>query len=123
AQLAQKSSMQNYYSINKVDTSKISDRFKDLMIGKNAFGTLITVAGSPAVPAKQDRYISDGGKYFNGGYNTRRYTSSKYPQVFGWQIQSYYQGVRDPAGRPVFASAFAQSIMESLKENTSIKDF
>jgi hypothetical protein len=122
-ELAQKSSLQNLLIVNNTESSKTSDEFKKLMIGDHSFGTLITAAGSPAVPSRQDPYISDGGKYFNGGYNTRRYTSSKYPQVFGWQIESNYKGVRDPAGRPVFAKVFADSIMEFLKKNTGLKGF
>ncbi|MCD0488582.1 N-formylglutamate amidohydrolase [Pedobacter sp. MC2016-14] len=114
-ELAQKSTLNNLLTINK------KADFKDLMIGDHAFGTLITEAGSPAVPSKQDPFIADGGKYFNGGYNTRTYTSAKYPKVFGWQIESNYKGVRDAAGRPAFAKAFADVIMKYFKENTTIK--
>jgi len=117
--LAKKSTLNNLLTINK--GSKAPSDFKELMIGDHAFGTLITSKGSPAIPSKQDPYIADGGKYFNGGYNTRRYTSAQYPQVFGWQIESNYKGVRDPAGRPVFSKAFADSIMDFLKKNTMIK--
>ncbi len=113
--LAKKSTLNNLLNLNK------KTDFKDLMIGEHAFGTLITEAGSPAVPSKQDPYIADGGKYFNGGYNARRYTSSKYPNVFGWQIESNYKGVRDAAGRPAFARAFADVIMKYFKQNTTIK--
>jgi len=114
-ELAQKSTLNNLLSLNK------KADFKELMIGDNAFGTLITEAGTPAVPSKQDPFITDGGKYFNGGYNTRRYTSEKYPQVFGWQIETNYKGVRDAPGRPVFAKAFAEVIMKYFKQNTTIK--
>lgn len=113
--LAKKSTINNLLLLNK------KTNFKDLMIGNNAFGTLITEAGSPAVPSKQDPYIADGGKYFNGGYNTRTYTSAAYPQVFGWQIESNYKGVRDDAGRPEFAKSFADVMMKFFKENTTIK--
>lgn len=121
SELAQRSSLQNLLIINNATGSKISEEFKKLMIGDNAFGTLITATGNPAVPSKQDPYVAEGDKYFRGGYNTLRYTSSTYPKVFGWQIESNYKGVRDTAGRPVFAKAFADSIMEFLKRNTSIK--
>lgn len=115
--LAKKSTLKNLIDINK--GTKAPSDFKNLMIGDHAFGTLITSKGSPAIPSKQDPYISDGGKYFNGGYNTRRYTSAQYPKVYGWQIESNYKGVRDPAGAPVFSKAFADSIMEFLKKNTT----
>lgn len=80
---------------------------EQLLIGPDAFGTLIAKEGFDAVPSKQDTAPLEGDKYFNGGYNTNRYTSSKYPNVFGWQIESNYKGVRDAAGRPAFAKAFA----------------
>lgn len=115
SELAKRSSVNNLLKLNpKTD-------FKELMIGKNAFGTLISKEGTPAIPSKQTPELEEGEKYFNGGYNTRRYTSEQYPNVFGWQIESNYKGVRDPAGRPVFAAAFADVIMKYFKENTTIK--
>lgn len=102
SKVASKSSVANLITIDK--TKDINQ----LLIGDNAFGTLITKAGFDAVPSKQDVAPLEGDKYFNGGYNTRRYTSSKYPNVFGWQIESNFKGVRDAAGRPAFANAFAE---------------
>jgi hypothetical protein len=96
----------------------VSDKKLDinqLLIGDNAFGTLITKEGFDAVPAKQDVAPLEGDKYFNGGYNTRRYTSEKYPNVFGWQIESNYKGVRDATGRPQFAKAFADVMASYFK--------
>jgi len=115
ADLAAKSSLNNLFRLNsKAD-------FEELMIGENSFGTMITKAGSAAIPSKQMPVLNEGEKYFNGGYNTRKYTSSAYPQVFGWQIESNYKGVRDPEGRPVFAKNFSDVIMKFIKENTDIK--
>jgi len=94
-------------SVANVLASDKNLNLEELLIGENAFGTLITKEGFDAVPSKQDVAPLEGDKYFNGGYNTRRYTSSKYPNVFGWQIESNYKGVRDAAGRPAFAKAFA----------------
>jgi hypothetical protein len=91
-----------------------------LLIGDNAFGTLITAAGFEAVPSKQDNAPLEEDKYFNGGYNTRRYTSEKYPNVFGWQIESNYKGVRDKAGSPLFAKSFAEVIASYLKTYLNI---
>lgn len=112
--LAEKSSLNNLLSLNS------SANFKDLMIGDYSFGTLITDKGSPAIPGKQMKKLNEGEKYFNGGYNTRRYTSKDYPRVFGWQIESNYKGVRDPSGRPAFAAAFAEAFMIFLRKNTSV---
>ena len=79
---------------------------EQLLVGPNAFGTLMAQQGIDAVPSKQDKAPLEDDKYFNGGYNTVRYTSNKYPNVFGWQIESHYKGVRDAEGRPAFAKAF-----------------
>ncbi len=73
--------------------------------------------GFNAVPAKYDPYPKTNDSYFNGGYNTRFFTSDKYPKVFGWQIESNYDGVRDKTGRPIFASAFSKVIMQYLKNS------
>lgn len=78
---------------------------EQLLVGPNAFGTLMAQQGIDAVPSKQDKAPLEEDKYFNGGYNTQRYTSSKYPNVFGWQIESHFKGVRDAEGRPAFAKA------------------
>lgn len=108
-------------SVNNLIVSDKSHTVKDLLIGKNAFGTLIEAAGYHAVPSLKDPYPLKEEKYFNGGYNTRRYTSAQYPNVFGWQIESNYKGVRDPAGRPLFASAFAEVMANYFKTYLKIK--
>lgn len=102
SKMATKSSVANLLANDK------SLDLEQLLIGNNAFGTLISKEGFDAVPSKQDTAPLEEDKYFNGGYNTRRYTSQKYPNVFGWQIESNYKGVRDDAGRTVFAKAFAE---------------
>ncbi|SOD18401.1 hypothetical protein [Pedobacter xixiisoli] len=88
---------------------------EQLLVGPDAFGTLIAKEGFDAVPSKQDVAPLEEDKYFNGGYNTVRYTSSKYPNIFGWQIESNYKGVRDAAGRPVFAKAFVEVMAKYFK--------
>jgi hypothetical protein len=102
---------------NLMATSKDSLSLSQLMIGENAFGTLMANEGFPSVPSKQDPYPLEGEKYFNGGYNTKRYTGGDYPNVFGWQIESNYKGVRDPSGRSVFAIAFCKVIVKYIKAN------
>ncbi|MGV3547988.1 MAG: hypothetical protein ACO1N4_13060 [Pedobacter sp.] len=95
-----KSSVANLLATDK------SFNLEQLLVGPNAFGTLMAQQGIDAVPSKQDKAPLEDDKYFNGGYNTVRYTSNKYPNVFGWQIESHYKGVRDAEGRPIFAKAF-----------------
>ena len=88
--------------------------FKELMTGEKSFGTLMANQGIAAVPSKQDPFPVGDDKYFNGGYNTKRYTSTNYPKISGWQIESNYKGVRDEAGRPLFAKAFVNTMSEWL---------
>lgn len=89
--------------------------FREMLIGENAFGTLMEKAGFPSVPSLDDPFPHPDDPYFNGGYNTRRYTSSDYPNVFGLQIEVNFQGVRDTEeNRKIFSGAFAQSIISYL---------
>jgi len=115
SKLAEKSSLNNKLVMDP------KANFKELMIGDNAFGTLMAAAGSPAIPSKQDPFISDGGAYFNGGYNTRRYTGANYLKVFGWQIESNFKGVRDAEHAPEFAARFADVMIKYIELNTKIK--
>lgn len=101
-------------SINNLLESNADLDFKNLITGDPAFGTLMENEGIRAVPSKQDPH-PDGKPYFTGGYNTRYYTSSDYPQSFGWQIECNYSGVRDTeASRKAFAVAFAKVIVQYL---------
>lgn len=63
-------------------------QFLDMLTGDEAFGTLAHAAGAPSVPSKQDPAPLSGDAYFNGGYNTGRYTGPLYSRVFGWQIET-----------------------------------
>ena len=88
---------------------------KELLMGENAFGTLMEKSGFPAVPSLGNPYPKQGEPYFNGGYNTRTYTSSKYPKVFGMQIEANFRGVRDSEeNRKKFSKAFTQSVTSYL---------
>lgn len=112
--LAEESSLWNLLSRN----GKLA--LGDLMTGDKAFGTLMQNADIAAVPSLNDPYPLKDDAFFNGGYNTRRYTSDDYPEVFGWQIEAHYRGARDDEGRPAFAKAFANAItiyMEEYLEN------
>lgn len=89
-------------------------------MGDGAFGTLMENEGVPSVPSKGDPFPYADESFFNGGYNTRYYTSEDYPHVFGWQIECNNQGVRDTeANREKFAKAFAKVIVQFLDENVS----
>ena len=91
-----------------------------LLTGESAFGTLMEQAGFPAVPSLGDPYPNEGEPYFNGGYNTRRYTAYDHPNVFGMQIEANFQGVRDnEENRKKFSEAFARSVTIYLNFVTS----
>jgi hypothetical protein len=105
----EKSSLKNVLKLN----SKLN--LRELLIGENAFGTLMEKAGFPSVPSLDDPFPHPDDPYFYGGYNTRRYTSSDNPNVFGFQIEANFQGVRDTEeNRKIFSGAFAQSIISYL---------
>lgn len=108
-------------SLGNLLTQSGTGSLRDWLYGKHAFGTLMAEKGFPSVPSQQDPYPKEGEKYFNGGYNTRRYTGVNYPNVFGWQIESNLKGVRDAAGRPVFAAAFCEVITGLLKQFSFVK--
>ena len=103
-------------SLGNLLSRKGTGSLRDWLYGPQAFGTWMAEKGFPSVPSQQDPYPKEGEKYFNGGYNTRRYTGVDYPHVFGWQIESNYKGVRDGAGRPVFALAFSEVITRFLRQ-------
>jgi N-formylglutamate amidohydrolase len=110
-ELAEKSSLNNLISTNP------EIEFQDLLTGESAFGTIMENEGVPAVPSMQDPFPYPGEAYFNGGYNTRRYTSDDYADVFGWQIEANFDGVRDSdENRSKFAKAFSKAIMVQLKK-------
>lgn len=109
--LREKSSLNNYLSRSTTFT------LKDLIMGPPAFGTLMAAQGIPAVPSEQDPFPWGDEPFFNGGYNTRFYTSSDYPDVLGWQIECNMTGVRDNAqNRVQFAKLFAQVMMTYIDQ-------
>lgn len=108
-------------SLGNLLSRKGTGSLRDWLYGPQAFGTWMAEKGFPSVPSQQDPFPKEGEKYFNGGYNTRRYTGVDYPNVFGWQIESNFKGVRDAAGRPVFAMAFSEVITRFLKQFSFVK--
>lgn len=88
----------------------------------NAFGTLLAANNIPSVPSAQDPAPLVGDPYFDGGYNTQKYTAAAYPKVYGWQLEANYTGVRDnETNRVKFATAFLKSIMDFYSRNTSMQ--
>lgn len=108
-ELMTKSTMANYKNINK-DVG-----LQDLLIGDEAFGTLMHTKGVPSVPSKQNPYLMSNEDYFNGGYNSRFYTSVDYPKSYGWQIEVNSQARNTPERQQAFAKAFVESVVHLLK--------
>ncbi len=108
---AAKSSMANYLKKNP------DADIWELLFGENAFGTLVNNQGVPATPAKQDPHPVAGEAFFNGGYNTRRYTSADNPNVFGFQIEMHYRKARDSrANTTIFAESVAKAYFDFVEK-------
>ncbi len=104
---------------NLIESSNGKLKLKELLTGPQAFGTWMVEDGFPSTPSKQDPYPYANEKYFDGGYNVRRFTSE--PNVFGWQIESNNRGVRDNlTSCHAFAEVFAKNIMRYLATYTNI---
>ena len=108
-ELMAKSTLANYKNVHgDVD-------LRELMIGPEAFGTLMHARDVPSVPSEQDPYLMSTDDYFNGGYNSRYFTSEDYPKTYGWQIEVNSTARNTPERQEHFASAFAESIVQLLK--------
>lgn len=85
-----------------------------LLHGDHAFGTLMAERGIPCVPSLQDPYPMASEPFFNGGFNTRQYTSPAYPEVAGWQIETNRDARDTPQRRSTFAKAFCDSYFDYI---------
>lgn len=86
--------------------------FHDLIMGENAFGTLIASEGIRAVPSQDEPHLQPGEPYFNGGYNTARYTGDDYPRVYGFQIECH-RPVRD--NRTAFVRKLSKALLDYVE--------
>ena len=113
--VAKRSSVQNLLNTHQDLT------LKQLMVGENAFGTLIANYGIPAAPSQQDPYPKAGEIFLNRGYNIEHFTGPKYPNVFGVQIESDRKVRITPQGRAKFATAFAPAMLKYIATYAGIK--
>lgn len=102
----------NKSSLNNLLKTRKDLNINQLLIGDKAFGTLMANRGAPSVPSKQNAYPMASDPYFNGGYNTRLYTSSTYPNVYGWQIEMNSEARNTTARQTAFAKTFIESVTE-----------
>jgi hypothetical protein len=109
----------SYYNMLQQNPFLSSNQF---LTTPNSFGTLMANKNFPSVPSSQDVAPLITDEYFDGGYNIQTYTSSIYPKVYGWQMETNFTSVRDTeTSRVNFAKAFLQSIMQFYGVNTSLK--
>ena len=90
---------------------------RELLTGAGAFGTLSSERGVPSVPSRVDPAPLVGDPYFNGGYNTERYTGASYPTTFGWQIEANPAARSTDAARTATGTALADSVIAFLFEH------
>lgn len=114
AEMARRSSVSNI--IPQDSTHLLSEH----LFGKNALGTMAENRGIKAIPSQQDPYPGEGERYLSRGYNTERYTSAAYPNVYGVQLECNRIGVRDDEGRPKFAKEFVDIIIAYMKVNRTL---
>jgi len=94
--------------------------FATVLRGSNSFGAMIVAEGYAAVPSPTD---PDPGvdPYFNGGYNTDRYSSVNGGTIDGLQIESNMDGVRDTAAnRTAYAKALARVLEQTFATHYGI---
>jgi hypothetical protein len=109
----------SYYNMLQQNLFLSSNQF---LTTPNSFGTLMANKNFPSVPSTQDVAPLITDEYFDGGYNTQTYTSSIYPKVYGWQMETNLLNVRDTeTSRVNFAKAFLQSITQFYTVNTILK--
>jgi len=85
--------------------------FSQILRGSNSFGGLMVTRGYPSVPSPTDPDPGSNNPYFDGGYNTDKFTSSGGGPVDGVQIEANLTGVRDTAvNRTNYAIAVAQTL-------------
>jgi hypothetical protein len=124
--LLSRTQLQNSANVSPTTSSLLSlfdnnaVTLSQLLTGASAFGTLMTNEGYPSVPSAAYPFPAPADPYFDGGYNTARYTSVS--KTFGWQVESNYNGVRENASqRARFAKAFLKSIITFCSTHTKLR--
>ncbi|GAB1464179.1 hypothetical protein [Pedobacter sp. UBA4863] len=111
-----------YHSITNLLKQERGLNLKEAIFGEKAFGTFLVNNGVPATPSSQDLVPTKEELFFSGGDNTRRFTSEKYPNVFGLQIECD-SSARSEAKRSNTAKGIAEAIVQYLNiyANTQIE--
>ncbi|MFK5921851.1 MAG: hypothetical protein QM496_06705 [Verrucomicrobiota bacterium] len=91
--------------------------FAELLRGDLSFGALMQKRGFSSVPSPEFPHAGKA-KYFNGGYNTRRYGSRDGGVISGFQLECPGKSVRNSKeNRQAFAKAFVAAVMEYMKSH------
>ncbi len=107
----QKSSIKNIVR-NNLSNSDLAG----LIRGSKSLGELFEKENFPAVPSFTQPYPKDSEKYFQGGYNTKRYGSNNGGSIDAIQIECNRKGVRDSyENREAFSKALAGILKEYLE--------
>lgn len=87
-----------------------------LLRGPLSLGALLSKRGYPATPSQTDPFPDANEDYFNGGYNTARYSSYPGGTLDGVQIECNRQGVRDSLQNVLrFADTLSTALLEYLQ--------
>ncbi len=109
------------HSLNNLLSLNTKLNINDLLFGENAFGTLLHDRYVASVPSKQDVAPLKDDAFFSTGPNTRRYTSSNYPNVFGLQLECNREVRFEKGKRTIAAKAIAESVKEYLNYTINYK--
>jgi len=121
AQLDASASAEALSSIRRVSVDNTALSFSALLRGPTSLGTLYANNGFRTVPSAQDP--SPGSEpYFNGGYNTARYSCQDGATLCGVQIETHFTGVRDtPDSRARFAAVTATVLEQYLLQHWGLR--
>lgn len=106
--LASESSLRYLVDHNVQDLS-----LSELLRGEDSFGALLSAKGYPSVPSPDDPFPQDSDPYFDGGYNTARYSSRDGGTIDGFQIECNGTGERDNLPN---VNRFGDSLAVALQE-------
>ncbi len=103
---------------NLANNNLTNQTHAQLIRGANAFGTLLQSAGYASVPSQQDPWPNIDEDYFEGGYNTNRWSSADSGTIDGFQIETNYTGIRDSySNMRKFADSIAVVIKKYIEQH------
>ncbi len=92
--------------------------FIEVLKGETSFGGLMQQHGFTSVPSPEHP-DPGGGKFFSGGYNTRRYCLQQDGRFFGFQLECPNKVRNSETNRKSFSDAFVHAVIEYLRLHTN----